>query len=159
PAIGYKARVGGLAKYDPHVRPLATQNPPDADNRAPGTVAGDEHIEALAGEIAKNLASRRRFMDVRVRLRFELVGEEPTIRLGQLNGLLIHPEAFGRARREDDLGPEHTHELTPFDREAVCHGHHERIALLRADHGEADARVAACCLDNGLAGLECAASL
>ena len=98
-------------------------------------------------------------MNVGVRLRFELVGEEPAVRLGELDGLLIHPEAFERARREDDLGAEHAHELAPLDGEAVGHGHHERIALLRADHGEADARIAACRLDNGLAGLECAAAL
>lgn len=54
---------------------------------------------------------------------------------------------------------EHSHELAPLDGEAVGHGHYERIALLCADHGEADACIAACRLDNGLAGLECAAAL
>ena len=89
----------------------------------------------------------------------ELMGEEPAVRLGELNGLLIHPEALERARREDNLGAEHAHELAPLDGEAVGHGHHEPIALLRADHGEADFRIAACRLDDGLTGLERTAAL
>ena len=68
-------------------------------------------------------------MDVGVRLRFELVGEEPAVRLGEFDGLLVHTEAFERARREDDLRAEHSHELASLDGETVSHGDYERIAF------------------------------
>jgi hypothetical protein len=110
-SVAYKACVRRLTEHDTHVRPLATQKPSDADERAPGAAAGDEHRKALASKIAQNLARLRRLVDVGVRLCFELVGEEPAVRRGEFDGLLIHPKAFELARHEDDFGAEHAHEL------------------------------------------------
>ena len=89
----------------------------------------------------------------------ELVREEPAVRLRELDRLLVHADALLRARRQHDLGAEHAHQLAPLDREAVRHGDDQRIALLRAHHGEADAGVAAGRLDHGLAGLQRAVAL
>ena len=49
--------------------------------------------------------------------------------------------------------------LRRLDGKAVGHRHHERIALLSADHGEPDAGVAAGRLDHRLARLEGAGAL
>jgi hypothetical protein len=62
-------------------------------------------------------------------------------------------------RREHHLGAEETQQLAALDAEALGHGDHEGITLLRADHGEADAGVATGRLDDGLAGLEQSATL
>ncbi len=61
-----------------------------------------------------------------------------------------------RGGGDDDLGSEESHELAAFDGEGFGHGDDEWVALLRTDHGEADAGVAAGGFDDGLAGLECA---
>ena len=63
--------------------------------------------------------------------------------------------ALGRGR-DDDLGAEEAHQLAPLDAERLCHGHHQRISLGGADHGKADAGIAAGRLDHGLAGLQLA---
>ena len=89
----------------------------------------------------------------------ELAGEEPAVGLGQFHGLAVHAEALLGARRQHHLGAQHAHQLAALDREAVGHGDDQRIALLGADHGEADAGVAAGRLDHGLAGLQRAAAL
>ena len=102
---------------------------------------------------------RRRLVDGGVRLGLELVGEKPAVGLGQFDRLDVHAEPFLRAGRQDDLRAEHPHQLAPLDGEAVGHGDDERIALLGADHGEADAGVAAGRFDDGLARLEGAAAL
>ena len=131
----------------------------NAGDRAAGAVAGDEAVEPRSGEIVDDLARRRRLVDGRVGLGLELAGEEPAIGLGQFLGLLVHAEALLRARRQHDLGAQHAHQLAALDGKAVGHGHDQRIALLRADHGEADAGVAAGRLDHRLARLQRAAAL
>ena len=104
-------------------------------------------------EVVDDLAGRGRLVDVGIGLRLELVRQEPAIRLGQFDRLLVHAEALLGPRRQHDLGAEHAHQLAPFDREAVGHGDDQRVALLRADHREPDAGVAARRLDDGLARL------
>ena len=47
---------------------------------------------------------------VGVRRSLELPGEEPAVGIGELLGLLVHAEALCRARREDHLGAEETHQ-------------------------------------------------
>ena len=65
--------------------------------------------------------------------------------------LVDHAGAALRGRGEDDLGAEEAHQLAALDGEGLGHGDDERIALGGADHGEADAGVAAGRLDDGLA--------
>src|SRR5690606_11159388 len=59
----------------------------------------------------------------------------------------------------DDLGAEEAHQLAPLDAEALRHDDDQRVALLGADHGEADAGVAAGRLDHRLARLQQTAAL
>ena len=74
-------------------------------------------------------------------------------------GLLDHAHAAFGGRREHDLGAEEAHQPAALDAEGLGHRDDERIALLRADHGEADAGVAAGRFDDGLAGLQLAGAL
>src|SRR5690606_17191723 len=69
-------------------------------------------------------------------------------------GLANHAVGTLGGRRQDHLGAEETHQLPALDREALRHGDDERIALGGADHGEADAGVAARRFDPGLSGLQ-----
>ena len=59
----------------------------------------------------------------------------------------------------DDFRSEEAHQPAALDAEGLGHGDDERVALLCAHHGEADAGVAAGGLDHGLAGLELAGAL
>ena len=93
---------------------------------------------------------------VGVGLVLELAGQEPAVRLGELDGLHHHAEAALRLRGQHHLGAEEAHQPAPLDAELLRHGHHQRIALGGAYHGEADAGVAAGRLDHGLAGLQLA---
>ena len=61
-----------------------------------------------------------------------------------------------RLRGQHHLGAEEAHQPAPLDAELLRHGHHQRIALGGAHHGEPDAGVAAGRLDDGLPGLELA---
>ena len=44
---------------------------------------------------------------------------------------------------QNDLGAQEAHELSALDRKALRHDTHVWVSLGGADHGEADARVAA----------------
>ena len=73
-------------------------------------------------------------------------------------GFVDHAHAaFGR-RGDHHLGAQKPHEPAALDAERFGHDDDQRIALLGADHGEADAGVAAGRLDDGLAGLQRAAA-
>jgi hypothetical protein len=61
-----------------------------------------------------------------------------------------------RLRGQHHLGAEEAHQPAPLDAELLGHRHDQRIALLGAHHGKADAGVAAGRLDHGLAGLQLA---
>ena len=91
---------------------------------------------------------------VGVGLVLELPGQEPAVRLGELDRLVDHADAALRLRRQDHLGAEKAHQPAPLDAELLGHRDHQRIALGGAHHREADAGVAAGRLDDGLAGLE-----
>jgi hypothetical protein len=69
------------------------------------------------------------------------------------------PTARCAAGRDDDLRAEEAHQLAPLDAERLRHRQHAGIALGRADHGEADAGVAARRLDHRLARLQLAGLL
>ena len=98
-------------------------------------------------------------MKVGIGLVLELPRHEPAMGLGELDGLVDHADgALGRGR-DDDLGAEEAHQLAPLDAEGLRHGDDQRIALGGADHGKADAGVAAGRLDHGLAGLQLAGFL
>ena len=89
-----------------------------------------------------------------VGLGLELARKKPAIGFDQFDRLFVHADALLGARRQHHFGPEHAHELAALDGEAVGHRHDERIAFLRADHGEPDAGIAAGRLDDGLARLQ-----
>ena len=98
-------------------------------------------------------------VDIGVGFGLELVGEEPAIRLGQLDRLAVHAQSLLGARRQHHLGSENPHQLAPLDGETVRHGHDQRIAFLCTDHGKTDAGVAAGRFDDSLTGLQRAAAL
>jgi hypothetical protein len=93
-------------------------------------------------------------MVVGVGLVLELAGQEPAVGLGQLDRLVHHPGPAGRRGGEHHLGAEKAHQLPPLHAERLRHGDDQRIPLLGAHHGEADAGVAAGGLDHGLPRLE-----
>ena len=152
-------RVVGLARDDARVGARLLQRARDALQRAAGAEARDPVVEPLAGEVGEDLLRRRARVHVGVGFVLELPAEEPAVRLGELDGLREHAAALLRRRREHDLGAEEAHQLAALDAEVLGHHDDERIALLRADHREPDAGVAARGLDDRLAGLQRAASL
>ena len=152
-------RVGRLAENDARFRPLAAQHFGDAGDGSAGAIAGHEPVEPRSGEIIDDFARGRRFVNGGVGLGLELAREKPAIGLDQFDRLLVHADALLRARRQHHFGAEHAHQLAALDGEAVGHRHDQRIALLRADHGEPDAGIAAGRLDDGLARLQGAAAL
>ena len=158
-AAGEDRRVVGLADDHPHLRPLGLQHAGDAVQRAAGAGAGDEGVEAPAREGREDLAGRGAGVGLGVGLVLELAGEEPAVPLGELARLRGHAGALLGGRRQHDLRAEEAHQPPALDAEALGHDDDERVALDRADHGEADAGVAARRLDDGLAGAERAVAL
>src|SRR5690606_6915279 len=150
-------RVGWFTAHDAGIRPLPPQNATDARNGASGAVASYEIIQARASEIIHDLARRGHFVNVRICFGFKLTGKEPAIGFGQFHGLLVHAETLERTRSQDDLGPEHPHQLAALNREAVGHRDDKRITLLGADDRQADAGIAARRLNDGLPRFEQAA--
>ena len=69
-------------------------------------------------------------------------------------GLRGHAGALLGGRGQHHPRAEEAHQPPALDAEALGHDDDERVALHRADHGEADAGVAARRLDDGLAGPE-----
>ena len=136
---------------------LLREHARDALQRSAGAVAGHPVVELLALEVVDDLARRGARMHVGIGLVLELAGQEPAVRLGQLDRLVHHAEAALGGGREHHLGAEEAHQLAALDAERFGHGDDQRIALRGAHHGEADAGVAAGRLDHGLAGLELAA--
>src|SRR5690606_31664681 len=152
-------RVVGPGGDDLRRQPGLLQRARDALQRAAGPETGNPIVEPLAGEVGDYLLRRRRGMHVGVRLVLELPAQEPAVRLGELDGLLQHAGAFFGGRRQHDLRAEEAQQLAALDAEAFRHRDDERVALLRADHREPDAGVAARRLDDGLAGRKLAGLL
>ena len=95
-------------------------------------------------------------MHVRIGRVLELARIEPAVRLGEFDRLAHDPDGALLGRGEDHLGAEEAHEPPTLHAEAVGHHRHQRIALRRANHGQADAGIAAGRLDHRLAGLQLA---
>ncbi len=150
-AAAEELRVVGLAHDDLGLRPLLAQHARDALQCATRAEPRDPVIELLALEGFENLWRRGARVHVGIGLVLELPAQEPAMRLGELDRLGEHATALERCRRQHHLRAEKAHHLAPLDAEVFRHGHHQRVALLRAHHGEADTRVAAGCLDDGLA--------
>ena len=131
----------------------------DALQRAAGAESGDPVVEALAFEVVEDLLGGRSGVEVGVGFVLELAGEEPAVRLGEFDGFGDHAGAAAGGWGDDDFRAEEAHQPAALDAEGLGHGDDERVALLCAHHGEADAGVAAGGLDHGLAGLELAAAL
>src|SRR6185312_7469534 len=153
-AGGEHRRIGRFADDDLRFRPLAAQHARDAGQRAAGAEAGHPVVELLALEVVDDLAPGRALVHVRVGLVLELARHEPAVLGGELLRLVDHAEGALRRRRQDHLGAEEAHQLAPLDGKALGHGYDERVALRRADHGEADAGVAGGRLYDRLPGLE-----
>jgi hypothetical protein len=90
-------------------------------------------------------------VDVGIGLVLELAAQEPTVSASKLNRLGQHAGAHLIGWGQHHLGAQEAHELTALDAEALRHGKHQRIALLRTDHGQANTRVTAGGLHYGLA--------
>ena len=152
-------RIRRLADDDLRVGALRSQNAADALQRAAGAVAGHPEIEPVAGEVVDDFARGGAGMEVRIGFVLELPCHEPAVGFGQFDRLLDHSDRSLGGRRQHDLGAEKAHQSPPFDAEGLGHRDNKRIAFRGADHGEADAGVAARRLDDGLAGLELAGLL
>jgi hypothetical protein len=126
----------------------------DALQGASGPEPRHPIVEAVLAEVRQDLLGGRTRVHVCIRLVLELSGEEPAVRFGQFPRLGEHPAALLRRRGEHDPGPEKPHELAPLDAEVLGHCDDEGVALPRADHGEADAGIAARRLDDRLPGLQ-----
>ena len=146
----------GSQTHDLGVRHFLGEHARHALQRAAGAVAGHPVVELLALEVVDDLARRGARMDVGVGLVLELAGQEPAVRLGELDRLGHHADAAPGRGREHHLGAEKAHQPAPLDAELLGHGHDQRIALGGAHHREPDAGVAAGRLDHRLAGLELA---
>ena len=84
----------------------------------------------------------------------KLPSHEPAMRLGKLDGLGDHAHAALGGGSYDDLRPKEAHQLTPLHAKWLCHGHHKRISLGRANHGKTNPGISACRLYDRLAGLK-----
>ncbi len=96
-------------------------------------------------------------MGVGIGLVFELAHKKPAVLLGKLDRLGQHAAALECGRRQDNSRTQKTHQLASLEAEALGHRNDQRVVFLRTDHGQADARIAARCFDDGLARLQCAA--
>src|SRR5688500_15944240 len=153
-AAGEHRRVSGLTHDHLRLGALLLEHAPDSLERAARADPGHPIIETLTGEIVHDLARRRARVKVGVGLVLELPGEKPSVRRGELDRLPDHPRASLGRGREDDLRPQEAHQASTFDAEALGHGDHERIAVLRADNRQADTGVATRRLDHRLSRLE-----
>ena len=135
--------------------PLLGQHARDALQRAAGAVARDPVVEPLALEVARGSRARWCASACRhwPRSRTGGVRNQPCVSASS-TALASMPHAALGGRRQHDLGAEEAHQLAALDAEALGHRDDQRIALLRADHREPDAGVAAGRLDHGLAGLQ-----
>ena len=134
------ARIGGLE---------ATRH---AQQRAAGAETGDEGVDPLAREVSQDLLRRRARVHLGIGLVVELAAQEPAVLVGQFDRLVQHAGALLGRRREHHPGAEKAQQPAPLHAEVLGHRQHQRIALVRAHHRQADAGIAAGRLDHGLAG-------
>jgi hypothetical protein len=158
-STGEHRGVVGLADDDFRVGTLFLQQSSHAFQRAPGSEPRDPVVEALAVEVLENFGGCRSGVHIGVGFVLELSAEKPTVSLGKLDRFRQHADASLRCRCQHDLGPQEAHDLASLDTEILGHDDDEVIALCRTDHRQADSRVAAGGLDDGLARLELAAAL
>ncbi|MNF86665.1 hypothetical protein D3C84_691100 [compost metagenome] len=156
-AAAQQRRIVRFADHDAGRRAALAQHPRGALERAAGAVAADEIVERRIGEGLEDLQGGAAAMGVGIGLVLELAHQEPAMRRRQFLGLADHAAALERGRGEHHPGTEKTQDLAPLDAEILGHGQHQRIALDRADHGQADAGVAAGGFDHRLPRLQGAA--
>ena len=149
-ATRQQRRFGGFGDDYFGIWPLFGQNARDATQRAASAVSGDKVIEAFAFEGFDNFASRGGRVNIGVGLIFELTGQKPAVRFGQLHGFRHHAHAASGGWCEHDFRTEIAHQFATFNAERFSHRDDERVTLLRADHGETDTGVAAGRFDDGL---------
>src|SRR5712671_2882167 len=141
-------------------RPVFPSSTPcNALERAACPHAGDPIVEPVSLEVLENFDGRGLGMEVWVGFILELSAEEPAMTLCEFQRLGHHSAAFFGRRRQDHLGAQETHQLAPLNAEILRHCDDERIAFLRADHGETDTGVTTGGLDDGLPRLQFAAAL
>jgi hypothetical protein len=149
-ATGQHRRVVGLGGDDARLRRALTQHAGHALERAAGAETADEVVQGTFREVGQDLLRRGRGMSVGIGFVGELPAEEPAVFLGQFDRLVQHAGSLLRRRREHHFRAEETHQAATFDAEVFRHRDDQRIALLRADHGQADAGIAAGGLDDCL---------
>jgi hypothetical protein len=152
-------RVIGLSGDNPyggvvHLQPAgyAQQCPARAES-------GNERVQPLVLHVGDNLAGCGACVNLGIRFIFKLSAQEPAVFLCEFRGLIEHARSFLGRGRQYHPGTEETQHLAPFDTEAFGHRDDQRIALGRTDHRQSNARIAARCFHDGLAGLELAAAL
>ena len=151
--------VVGLGRDNPYARVGRLEAPCNTQQRAAGSEPAHESMQWLALEVGEYLLRRRALVNLGIRLVFELAAQEPAVFVGEFHGLREHAGAFVRGGRQDHRRAEESQQLAALEAEALGHDDHERIALLRAHHREADAGIAARCLDDRLPRPEFAALL
>src|ERR1700733_5753794 len=147
-------RVRGFADDDLRLRALLSEYAADPLQRAAGAIAGHPKVEPVVGEVVDDFARGGAGMKVRIGFVLELPCHEPAVGFGQFYGLFDHSDGPLGPGRQYNLRAAKAHQSPPFDGEGLGHRVDERIAFRGADHGEPEAGIAACRLDDGLAGLE-----
>ncbi len=151
--------VVGFADHDAGAGTLLLQDARHAAQRSAGAEAGDPVVERQVRERVQDLDGGGPRVGLGVGRILELPRLPPAVLMRQLLGFRDHSRALVRGRREHHPGAEKPHQLAALDAEALRHRDHQRIALLRANHGQPDAGVAAGRLDHGLTGPQRSAAL
>ena len=146
--------LGGLNAEDPDVGPFLGQDLAHTGQGAAGADTGDEGVE-LTG-LLQEFARSRLPVDPGVGRVGELGCQDRVG--GRLLDLLGPLDRTGDAalRGEHELGAESAHDRTALLGHSLRHRDDDLVAQSRADHGQADARVAAGGLDDRAARLEIA---
>ena len=128
--------------------------------RAGGPHREHDHVHLAAGGLPDFLA-RAVVMGLPVGLVVELVDQDVLAGLfaGQAIGLFDGPVGALVAGRQQDLRPVGPENPLPLLAGRLAHRDQELVALDRADHGQADGRVAAAGLQDDLAGRQLAGGL
>src|SRR5215467_6092063 len=149
-----KLCIFGLTDDNFRVRHLLCEHARYALQGSAGAISCHPIMKRLSLEVLNDLTGGRTGMNVSIGLILELTGQKPSVRCGEFARLSYHSHGASRCRRQHDFRAQEAHEPAALDTKLLRHRHDQRIALLRAYHGEPDASVAARRLDDSLSGLE-----
>src|ERR1019366_5058434 len=147
-----------LRADDAHLRLLLLQEARDAGDRPRRSHRAHE-VRDAAARIAPDLRARGLVVDARVVGVGELVEDPALAFLLHLLGEVARVLDAGRARRQDQLGAEGLHRLSPLDAQVLRHDEKHAVAADRRSHRQRDAGVARSRFDERIARLDRAAFL